>query len=77
MDLWITTAERAETDPTLATFLLERFAGLVARRHTAADERQRDALARCTFSVFLDCRDLGLGRQATAILARGHAPTPA
>ena len=74
MDLAITIAEQALTDPTLAAFLLDRLSHLVARRPTAIDERQRGLLARSTFSVFLDCCDLGLGPQAQAILARCHAP---
>jgi hypothetical protein len=74
MDLWITTAEQSGTDATLAAFLLDRLARLVARRHTALDERQRIAVARCTFSVLLDCRELGFEAEAAAILARGLAP---
>jgi hypothetical protein len=74
MDPAITTVEQARTDPTLATFLLDRLSRLVARQSTAIDERQRILLARSTFSVFLDCYDLGLGPQAQAILARDHAP---
>jgi hypothetical protein len=74
MDLWITTAEQSDADPVLAAFLLDRLARLVARRHAAIDERQRIAVARCTFSVLLDCRALGLGAEATAILNRDHAP---
>ncbi len=69
MDLWTTLAEQA-IDPALEAFFLGRLASLVARQHTAIDERQRVALAHSTFSVFLDCLDLGLGAQAAVILAR-------
>ena len=74
MDLAITTAEQALTDPTLAIFLLDRLSSLVARQSIPIDERQRVLLARSTFSVLLDCYDLGLGLQAQAIVARCHAP---
>ena len=76
MDLWITTTEQATAAPDLAAFLLDRLASLVARRDSARGREQRVALARGTFSVFLDCRDLGLGTQADAILARGTAADP-
>jgi hypothetical protein len=75
MDLCATTTDLSVADPPLAAFFLDRLARLVARRHTALDERQRVALACGTFSVLLDCLDLGLGAQAGAILARGH-PIP-
>lgn len=73
MDPWTTTAECADADPPLATFFLDRLASLARRRDSALDARQRVALARCTFSVFLDCHDLGLGAEATAILAHSDA----
>ncbi len=76
MDLWTTTVEQPVADPTLAAFFLDRLASLARRRHTALDERQRVALARGTFSVLLDCLDLGLGAQVGALLARHHAGSP-
>ena len=75
MDLWITTTEQAAADPALAAFLLDRLAGLVARRDRARGREQRVALARSTFSVFLDCRALGLAAEADAIMVQRHAPT--
>lgn len=76
MDLWTVTAEQGATDPALAAFFLDRLATLVRRRGAAIDARQRTALARSTFSVFLDCRDLGLGAQAAAIVERGAVALP-
>ncbi|HET8625812.1 MAG TPA: hypothetical protein VFL91_00220 [Thermomicrobiales bacterium] len=66
-------AERVERDePDLAAFFLGRLAALLARQ-AAASPAERAALARAAFSVYLDCRDLGLEREARRLLARPRA----
>ena len=57
-------------DVDLETFFLERLADLAARQALATTRKERVALARAAFSIFLDCLDLGLGPEAHVIL--GH-----
>ena len=71
-----------ESDPCLPWFFLERLASLVARQAAAASPTERRALGLATFSVFLDCLDLGFGAEAHAIVgqlrdAAGPAARPA
>ncbi len=62
-------------DPGLPAFFLGRLAVLAARQAAAASPAERQALGLATFSVFLDCLDLGLGAEAHAIVGqlRGRA----
>jgi len=59
-----------ESDPELPAFFLHRLASLVARQAAAVNPAERAALGAATFSVFLDCLDLGLEEQAQAIVGR-------
>ena len=58
-----------ESDPCLPWFFLERLASLVVRQ-AAASPTERQALGLATFSVFLDCLDLGLVAQARELLGQ-------
>lgn len=58
------------SDGELAAFFLDRLASLAARQLAATSPTERAALGVATFSVFLDCLDLGLAAEARAIL--GH-----
>ena len=70
-------ADRVERDePDLAAYFLGRLAALLTRQAAAASPATRAALARAAFSVYLDCRDLGLEREARRLLARPRV-TPA
>ena len=53
-------------DPGLPEFFLGRLAALAARQAAAVSPAERQALGLATFSVFLDCLDLGLGEEAHA-----------
>ena len=70
-DLALTTA------PGLPEFLLGRLASLLARQAAAASPAERTALARAAFSVYLDCRDLGLEREARQLIGARQAQTAA
>lgn len=59
-----------QSDAGLPAFFLGRLDALVARQAAAPAPRERAALAVATFSVYLDCLDLGLGAEARAIMAR-------
>ena len=58
------------TDPGLPEFFLGRLAALAARQAAAVSPAERQALGLATFSVFLDCLDLGLGEEAHAIVGK-------
>jgi hypothetical protein len=67
-------AERVERDePDLAAVFLGRLAGLLARQAAAVGPAERTALARAAFSIYLDCRDLGLEREARRLLVPPRA----
>src|SRR4051794_10003498 len=57
-----------EADPTLPHFLLGRLASLLARQIAAASPTMRKALGQDVLEAFLDCVDLGLAAQASAIM---------
>lgn len=59
-----------ETDTDLSAFFLDRLTSAVARQVAATNPRERTALGVATFSIFLDCLDLGLGDQARAIIGQ-------
>jgi len=60
-------------DPDLAAFFLARLDMLAFRLESARDETARAAYSAAAFSVFLDCRDLGLALEARRILERLRA----
>ncbi len=65
-------------DAALAAFSLGRLERLVARQLAPVAPEERVALAHATFSVFLDCRDLGLGDEAHELVEiLRQPPTPA
>ena len=68
MVLWRDLALAA--DPGLPAFFLGRLAALAARQAAAASPAERQALSLATFSVFLDCLDLGLGEEAHPIVGQ-------
>jgi hypothetical protein len=70
-DLALTTA------PGLPEFFLGRLASLVARQAAAASPAERTALAWAAFSVYLDCLDLGLDREARQLIAQRHTESAA
>jgi hypothetical protein len=55
-------------DPTLPDFLLGRLASLLARQIAAVSPTMRKALGQDVLEAFLDCLDLGLAVQASAIM---------
>ena len=59
-----------ETDTGLHEFFLDRLTSLATRQATTTDPKERAALGVATFSVFLDCLDLGLGDEARAIIGQ-------
>jgi len=58
------------TAPGLPEFFLGRLAALLARQAAAASPAERTALARAAFSVYLDCLDLGLEREARRLIGQ-------
>ena len=66
-----------ETAPDLPAFFLGRLAALLARQAAAASPAERTALAWAAFSVYLDCRDLGLEREARQLIGARQAQTAA
>jgi len=75
MSAMLLTDEALATDPRLPEFFLGRLKSLAARQAAAVSPAERQALGLATFSVFLDCLDLGLGEEAHAIVGqlRGEA----
>ena len=59
-----------QTAPGLPEFFLERLASLLARQAAAASPAERTALARAAFSIYLDCLDLGLEREARQLIGQ-------
>ena len=57
-----------ESDPGLPAFFLGRLASMVARQFATVSPTERQALGEAIFSVYLDCLDLGLGKEAQAIV---------
>src|SRR4051795_11101488 len=57
-----------EADPTLHPFLLGRLASLLACQIAAVSPTMRKALGQDVLEAFLDCVDLGLMAQASAIM---------
>ena len=66
-----------QTEPGLPEFFLERLTSLVARQAAAASPTERTALAWAAFSVYLDCLDLGLEREARRIIGPRRTETAA
>ncbi len=61
-----------QTAPGLPEFFLGRLASLLARQAAAASPTERTALAWAAFSVYLDCLDLGLEREARQLIGQRH-----
>jgi hypothetical protein len=59
-----------ESDPGLPAFFLGRLASLATRQAASASPKERAALGVATFSIYLDCLDLGLGAEAQEILGQ-------
>lgn len=70
MSATLLTAMALETDHDLHRFFLGRLVSLASRQASSTDAKERAALGVATFSVFLDCLDLGLGAEAHAIIGR-------
>ncbi len=57
-----------ESDPGLPAFFLGRLASMVARQIATVSPTERHALGEAIFSVYLDCLDLGLGKEAQVLV---------
>jgi hypothetical protein len=76
MDAAMLTQRALASDPGLAAFFLARLAALVERQRAAADPAERQARGEASFSVYLDCLDLGLAAEARALVARLRDEAP-
>ena len=70
VSMQLPTRNRPAADDSLAGFFLGRLSSLVARHAAATSPQERTALAHAVFSIYLDCRDLGLDEEAEVILNR-------
>mgnify|MGYP001113375275 CR=1 FL=1 len=64
------TAMALASDPGLPDFFLGQLASLVARQAASVSASERSALSLAAFSIYLDCLDLGLGREAHLLIAQ-------
>ncbi len=61
----------------LDDFFLDRLRSLVTRQRGALTPAERTTLSIATFSIFLDCLDLGLKAEAQALLDELHGEASA
>jgi hypothetical protein len=59
-----------ESDPGLPAFFLGRLASLVAMQVASESAAERKALSAAVFAIYLDCLDLGLGKEAQLLIAQ-------
>jgi hypothetical protein len=65
-----------ESDPGLPAFFLGRLASLVALQVATESPTERKALAAAVFAIYVDCLDLGLGKEAQPLIAQLRAEVP-
>ena len=59
-----------ESDPGLPAFFLGRLASLVALQVASESAMERKAISTAVFAIYMDCLDLGLGKEAQLLIGQ-------